>query len=161
MGEDAVYVAEVLVIWHAEHMVALELALGAEVRVVEVNPGTDYGALPGPPAKYVLRAELRDAVIVSVMRWSLPIGLPINPVGPSRSREGRAAGATGGTDNPPVKLSTTAQSSGPHCVEPDGISEPADRAGGDLSVLRLPEPGLGVVRVLPPLDGGPRRAGCP
>lgn len=69
---------EVLTIWYAEHISHLQAALGVPAALVENNPDRDYGALPGPPCRLVLRAELVDGRTLSAYR-DYSGGLPSDP----------------------------------------------------------------------------------
>ncbi len=66
---------ELLAIWYAEHIRHLEAGLGVPVALVENRPDRDYGFLPGPPACYVLRAELAGALTLNAYR-NCSAGLP-------------------------------------------------------------------------------------
>ena len=66
---------ELLAIWYAEHISHLEAGLGVPVALVENHPDRDYGFLPGPPARHVLRAELADAQTLNAYR-NCAAGLP-------------------------------------------------------------------------------------
>lgn len=69
---------EVLTIWYAEHISHLQAALGVPAALVENNPDRDYGALPGPPCRLVLRAELVDGRTLNAYR-DYSGGLPSDP----------------------------------------------------------------------------------
>ena len=69
---------EVLTIWYAEHISHLQAALGVPVALVENNPDRDYGALPGPPCRLVLRAELVEGRTLNAYR-DYSGGLPSDP----------------------------------------------------------------------------------
>lgn len=66
---------DLLAIWYAEHTKHLEAALGVPVTLVENTADRDYGALPGPPSRYVLRAELLDGDTLNAYRDYMA-GLP-------------------------------------------------------------------------------------
>lgn len=71
------FMCELLGMWFGEYAAALERSLGVAVEVARADPGKDYGCLPGPPAMYVLRAELRDGVTLSVFRGLSLRGLTV------------------------------------------------------------------------------------
>lgn len=67
---------ELLAIWYAEHISRLQADLRVSVSLVENNPDRDYGGLlPGPPARYILRAELVDGLSLNAYR-NCDAGLP-------------------------------------------------------------------------------------
>lgn len=71
-------VPALLAIWYAEHITRLQAALGVPVALIENDSDRDYGALPGPPSRLVLRAELVDGRTLNAYR-DYSAGLPSDP----------------------------------------------------------------------------------
>ena len=82
---SATELPDLLAIWYAEHISDLEAVLGVSVSLVENNPDRDYGGLlPGPPARYVFRAELVDGLTLNAYR-NCDAGLPSGDESAGRS----------------------------------------------------------------------------